>query len=127
MALYPTTVIDNATLAQEPNFINPSSLIVTPIDMTTAQMVQIDVQQMSNTQYFSLRAWVSQFQNGIAFAPGNYPVLTWAGALIVIYVPGQTPSANTFAIQVPVGTYWFNILNLTNEHNVFSFLITTLA
>lgn len=126
MSLYPTTVIDPATLALEPNIIQPGNLIVAPIDMTEAQMVQIDLQQMSNTQYFSLRAWLSLYQNGIAYPPGNYSVLNWAGAPIVIYVPGQTPPDYTFAIEVPPGMYFLNILNLTNEHNIFSFIIETL-
>lgn len=127
MSLYPTTVIDGTTLALDPNRILPGNLIVSPVDMTVTQMLQITLQQMANTQDFSLRTWVSLYPDGIAFAPGNIPILKWANVPIVIYVPSQIIPEDTIGILVQPGKYFLNILNLTNEHNVFGYSQTVLA
>lgn len=126
MSLYPTTIIDpDAALGN--NAIASGTLISIPIDMTNSQMIQIVLSQLSLTQDYSLRTWVSIYPDGKAIAPGLFPILRNGGLPFIVYVPGQTPPSNTYAIQVTPGSYYLNILNLTNEANVFSFNLIELA
>lgn len=126
MSLYPTTIIDpDAALGN--NAIASGTLICIPIDMTSSQMVQIVLSQLSLTQDYSLRTWVSVYPDGNAIAPGLFPILRNGGLPFIVYVPGQTPPSNTYAIRVTPGSYYLNILNLTNEANVFSFNLIELA
>ncbi len=133
MTLYPITILDAVDAVLEPNPILSGTETIIPIDMTTTLMTELTVFQMSNTQDFSLRAWLSKYQNGIAlpsigFATGgNYPIRRFGGVPIIIYVAGQSPPANTFPIEVTPGQYYLNILNLTNEQNIFGFTKTDLA
>ena len=132
MSLYPTTVLDAVTAALNPNPIQPGNLIVIPIDMTSTLMTSIDLQQMSNTQDYSMRAWLSVYESGIALPSdanpaGIYPVIKFSQYNIIVYREGQTPPESTFPILVPAGEYFLNILNLTNELNYFGFTKTDLA
>lgn len=129
MSLYPTTVLDVITAAENPNPIQPGNLIVIPIDMTSTVMTTIDLQQMSNTQDFSMRAWLSIYPSGAALPSddnpaGIYPVIKFSQYNIVVYQNGQTPAESTFPINVLPGMYFLNILNLTNELNYFGFTKT---
>lgn len=116
------------SLSTEPNLLPPGNLIVVPLDMTIVQMTQIMLQQMSNTQDYSMRAWISQFPGGIPLGSGIYSVLKFgAGLPIIVHVASQTPPENTFPVLVSPTEYFVNILNLTNEANFFGFLQTNLA
>lgn len=132
MGLYPITFLDAITAALAPNSIPSATLVAIPIDMTTVQMTQITVAQLSFTQNYSLRAWLSIDPAGIPLKPNTppdfFPVLgVLVGLPIVIYTAPQTPPVNTIDIVVAAGNYIFNILNLTNELNVFGFSKTDLA
>lgn len=132
MGLYSTTMLAATAAVAAPNPIPSSTLVAIPIDMTTVQMTQITVAQLSFTQNYSLRAWVSTYPGGIPLNPDTppdfFPVLAnMVGLPIVIYTPSHTPPANTLDILVEAGSYVFNILNLTNEANVFGFSKTDLA
>lgn len=132
MALYPITTLTPATASVEPNLLPSGTLFVIPIDMTTVNMTQLTLNQMSNTQDYSMRAWVSQFPDGIplpsSVGTGIYPVMKWDGLPIVVYLSGQTPPENTYSIEVPSsGIYNLNVLNLTNMANYFGFSKTDLA
>jgi hypothetical protein len=126
MSLYPMTIKDASTLS-EPNLLASGSMIIAPIDMTTIQMTQITLQQMSNTQDFGIRAWVSLYQDGIALGAGNYPLLKFGGLPIIIHTSAQTPPDECFPVLVEAGPYFLNILNLTNSSCYFGFSKTDLA
>jgi hypothetical protein len=126
MSLYPVTITDPATVSVGNNGIASGTLIAVSIDMTSTQMMQIVMAQLSLTQDYSLRTWVSVYPDGNAIAPGVFPILR-NGIPFIIYVAGQTPPSNTYAILVTPGSYFLNILNLTNENNVFAFSPTELA
>lgn len=132
MALYPITFLDAVTAGMAPNPIPSATLVAIPIDMSTVQMTQLTVAQLSFTQNYSLRAWLSVYPAGIPLPPDAppdfFPVLgAMVGLPIVIYTATQTPPGNTLDILVDAGSYIFNILNLTNELNVFGFSKTDLA
>lgn len=128
VSLYPTTVLEASVAAEEPNVILAGTLTVIPLDMTVSQMVQLNLWQMSIwTEDFSLRAWISVFENGIPYPPGPTPIIRYGGAPIVVYVESQTPPEHSIAVPVPPGVYFLNILNLTNSTNIYGFAETVLA
>ena len=103
------------------NTLMPSgALIVIPIDMLGVQMTQISMAQLALTQDYSLRTWVSLDPDGLAIER-YFPILRTGGVPFVIYIAGFTPPANTSPILVTPGSYFLNILNLTNEQNVLAF------
>ena len=126
MSLYPVTIIDAATAGSGNNLMPSSTLLAIPIDMTTIQMTQISMAQLSLTQDYSLRTWVSRYPDGLAIN-GPFPILRNGGIPFIIYVASQTPPANTIATLVAPGSYFLNILNLTNEQNVLGFSQIDLA
>lgn len=127
MSLFPITELDANTAAQGNNLLPAGTLIVIPIDMTSVRMTQITVAQVSATQDYSMRTWLSEFPDGVAIAPGPFPVLRTSGLPFVVYITGQTPPDGCYAMLVTPGTYILNIVNLTNEANLFSFSKTDLA
>jgi hypothetical protein len=120
MSLYLINLSDADTLSVDSNIIAAGTLICCPIDMQTVEMSQITLYQESDTQSFSLRAWISRFQGGIAI-PGNYAVPKWGGVPILVHTPSQTPPDDVFPVLVEPGLYFLNIFNLTNETNIFRF------
>ena len=117
MSLYPTTVLDATTAASGNNLIPSGTLLVIPIDMTVTQMTQIGLAQLSLTQDYSLRTWVSVYPDGMPIG-GIFPILRFASLPFTIYIAGQTPPQNTgYGVLVTPGSYYLNILNLTNEAN----------
>ena len=126
MSLYPTTILDAESAGLRPNPIPSGSLIVIPIDMTTVAMTQVMLVQVSYTQDYSLRTWLSLHPDGLAIA-GVIPILKTAGIPLVIHIADQILPPDVNAIAVEPGQYMLNVLNLTNEANVFSFSKTDLA
>lgn len=127
MSLYPTTVLDATTAASGNNLIPSGTLLVIPIDMTVTQMTQIGLAQLSLTQDYSLRTWVSVYPDGMPIG-GIFPILRFASLPFTIYIAGQTPPQNTgYGVLVTPGSYYLNILNLTNEANVLRFSQIDLA
>ena len=127
MSLYPTTVLDATTAASGNNLIPSGTLLVIPIDMTFTQMTQIGLAQLSLTQDYSLRTWVSVYPDGMPIG-GIFPILRFASLPFTIYIAGQTPPQNTgYGVLVTPGSYYLNILNLTNEANVLRFSQIDLA
>ena len=132
MGLYPITTLLPADAAENPNGIQPGTLIVIPIDMSSLLMTSIILQQLSNTQDFSLRATISIYPDGSplpttingTMSNGIVAPMRALPSPIVLYIEGQTPPANSIAILVKPGIYNLNILNLTNEVNVFAFVKT---
>lgn len=133
MSLYPTIFLTVAEASPEPNFMPSGTLVVIPIDMTVNQMVEISVNQMSNTQDYSMRGSLSVYPGGDPIPSssfegiGTFAVMKYGAYPLAVYVPGQIPPENTFPIQVSPGVYNLNILNLTNEKNIFGFALTVLA
>lgn len=126
MNLYPITILDAATAGSANNLMPSGTMLVIPIDMNDIQMTQISMAQLSLTQDYSLRTWVSLYPASIPI-DGLYPILRAASVPFIIYVAGQTPPANTKPILVTPGRYFLNILNLTNEQNVLAFSMVDLA
>lgn len=130
MSIYPISITDAATLSTEPNRISPGNMTCVPIDMTTVRMTKILLQQASNTQDYSLRAWLSLYQEGVALADNSiktYTIMRNVLLPIIIYTAGQTPDAESFSVLVVPNYYFLNILNLTNEVNYFSFIKMDIA
>jgi hypothetical protein len=105
----------------------PSVRIDWPIDLSDGGMIVVTLVQVSETQDYSLRAWVSQYANGVPLAPGYTPVYRGFGWPLTIYTAPQTPPPNTIAIAVTPGVYVLNVLNLTNELNVVAYNAITLT
>lgn len=126
---YPIYTISPESASASANALPSGCVAVIPIDMTVTRMTSILLAQLTLTQDFSLRTWVSIFQNGIPVnpQPNTYPVLKVNGFALVLYVPPETPPSGTIPIPVSSGKYYLNVLNLTNEANLFSFSKTDLA
>jgi hypothetical protein len=93
-----------------------------PFDLTlSGGMLQILLVQVSYTQDFSLRAWVSQYANGMPYPPGYIAVLKTANLPIVIHTGMITPLPGTWDISVPVTACTLNVFNLTNEANILGY------
>lgn len=130
MSLYPSITVDPNTAAASPTFVPAGQMILIPLDMTSVMMTQISLAQLSLTQDFALRAWVSPFPEGISVvaAPSNvFPVMRTGGLPITVYVSPENPPTGTLPIEVIPGFYYLNILNLTNATTAFSFSKTDLA
>jgi hypothetical protein len=119
--LYPSITLDPLIANLHNNVVPSGTLVVLPIDMTSVQMTQIKMLQISFTQDFSLRAWLSVYPGGTPLPPGYFPLLRTSGVPFVVYCAGQTPSPPDLASLVEPGRYMLNVLNLTNVENEFSF------
>jgi len=117
MSLYPIIPI---TPSGNPIIAPSGNLLIATIDMTTTTMLKINLTHLSSSQDYSLRLWLSVQPDGMALAPGHFPLLHSAMLPIIVYTTGQPPD-NTIAIRVSPGQYALNILNLTNEQNVLAF------
>jgi hypothetical protein len=121
--LYPTTTYP---LAGFPPMaaIDSSNLLVIPITIPALQGLMFGLAQLSPTQDYSLRAWISRTPGG-DFVPTNasyWHLNRTPDQLILVYdMNGTPPPGNILAIPLFVGDYNLNILNLVNTENVFSF------
>jgi hypothetical protein len=131
MSLYPTVVLDPTVAMSGPNLAPSGSLITLPLDMSVVLMKQIIVAQLSLTEDFSLRAWVSIYPNGISLItpawPDTFALSRMTPRPLVLYVRGQIPPDETILVPVVPGQYYLNILNLTNQLNLFGFTMSDLA
>jgi hypothetical protein len=131
MALYPTVILDPTVAMTGPNLLPSGSLVALPIDMSVVRMTQIILGQLSMTEDFGLRAWVSLYANGISLIapawPDTFSLSRMTPRALVIYVRGQTPPLDTILVPIVPGHYYLNILNLTNSLTMFGFTMTNLA
>jgi hypothetical protein len=128
--LYPSFVLDPVLAAANPNVIPSGTLALIPIDMTVTQMTKIIVTQVSLTQDFGLRGWVSQYPLGISLIvplPDTFSLSRMTPAPLLIYVVDQIPLPDMILAPVLAGLYYLNILNLTNLPAVFAFFKTDLV
>lgn len=120
MPLYPVIDLDPMVATSDFNLIPSGSLVTIVIDMIATTLSVLTLIQVSLTQDFSLRGWISSAPDGIPI--GHYmPILRVGGWPIVVYVPPETPPEDCIPIAVESRRYYLNILNLTNEANVFKF------
>lgn len=124
MNLYPVIIFRPAVVVRGPNLLPPGTLGVVPINMTDDDIiVQVKIVHVSLTQDFSLRYWVSPFIDGLSVMPhpGFFPVLRGNGLPIVLYshFPPLYPCIPVLIRRRAV--HYFNVLNLTNEGNQFTF------
>jgi hypothetical protein len=114
-----------------PNLLPSGSLVLMSIDMTTTQMTRIIITQVSLTQDFGMRYWLSQYPAGVSVigsSPHELAVSRMSPMPLIIYNVGQTPSDDRASLaQVMPGIYYLNVLNLTNCPAVFLFSTTDLA
>ena len=130
MTLYPITNLSPLVAAIGGNLLPSGSLITIPIDMTIAQMTQIIVGQISQTEDFGMRGWISLYPDGISLISGLssvFPLMRMSPQPLVIYIQGQIPPVGAIEALVKPGQYYLNILNLTNTQSMFAFALTTLA
>lgn len=123
MNLYPIIWFSPAVAVLGPNLLPPGTLGVIPIDMKDGVMKQLTAAHVSLTQDFSLRSWISLYIDGISLMPnpGHFPLLRGNGLPIVLYhrFPPIFPCIPVRVTKPAI--YYFNILNLTNEGNQFTF------
>jgi hypothetical protein len=127
--LYPHIFIDAVTAGNGPNLLPSGNLALVQIDMTVTQMTRIIVTQVSLTQDFGMRFWLSVKPLGssiISTWPRELAVSRMTPEALFIYTFGQTPDSGSLA-QIAPGLYYLNILNLTNCPSVFMFSKTDLA
>src|SRR3569623_119827 len=94
------------------------NLIMFPVDSSQFNMLQITLSQLSQTQDYSLRAWVSVYPNGTPLAPGYVSVLKVGGLPLVLSVFGLISPINTLLCPIALRQqYMLNVLNLTNDDN----------
>jgi hypothetical protein len=130
-SLYPYSFLDPVTAMNGPNLLPSGSLVLMSIDMTTTQMTRIIITQVSLTQDFGMRYWLSQYPAGVSVigsSPHELAVSRMSPMPLIIYNVGQTPSDDRASLaQVMPGIYYLNVLNLTNCPAVFLFSTTDLA
>ena len=99
--------------------VTAGNLLMFPVDMSQVNMLQIALAQLSQTQDYSLRAWVSVYPNGMPLPPGYVSVLKVGGLPLVLFAFGLIPPTNTLLCPIALRQqYILNVLNLTNEDNV---------
>ena len=131
MALYPTQTIALTDMA-EMNLLNSSSALVIPLTILPMHGWNIASTQLSPTQDYSIRLWISNTPSG-NFLPTNasyWHLNRYNDQQFVFYdlnapTPSPIPpSINIFPVPLLPGNYFLNFLNLVNAENVFSFLAT---
>lgn len=122
--LYSAFFIAPELASEAPTPLPANQCALVPIDMTSAQMVQLNLSQSSAAQDFSMRAWISQYPAGISLVTGlsNVFCLARSGLVrpLVIYLHAQVPPADCYTALVTPGVYYLNILNLTATPSAFA-------
>jgi hypothetical protein len=145
--LYPTTTIDLAQMAGMTR-LEASSLLVIPLIVTPSGVLRCAMMQLSPTQDYSIRGWLSRLPGGL-FLPTHASFWHFPRGYeqqIVIHdralaVPDDPPGpgdqlgpygqrlgglGTRYPLAVSPGSYCLNILNLVNGGNIFSFSATTM-
>ena len=122
--LYPTTMITIAA-AEGMSAIDAGSLVGITLTVRPRFGIMMAMAQLSPTQDFSIRAWVSDKAGG-NFLPTNasyWELNRSPDQLVLVYDRAGVPpvSGNIRLIPVAPGFYVANVLNLINLENVFSF------
>ena len=137
MALYPTETIALAEIQAQPmTLLNSSSALVVPITIAPLAGYSIATAQLSPTQDYSIRMWLSQTPTG-NFVPTHasfWYLARYDDQQIVFYdlagnpVPTPVPPClSIFPVPVIPGNYFLNFLNLVNAENVFSFFANPIS
>jgi hypothetical protein len=116
MALYPYSTVQPAEAALAAIAIPSGCMVVIPVDMTVRQVMQIILRQVSQTEDFCLRAWISLRPGGPSIGTFiTMPVAVFTPAPLIIYVGEMDLPMNCYPVQVVPGTYTLNIQNLINQ------------
>lgn len=116
MALYPYTTIQPVEAALAATVIPSGCMVVIPLDMTLLQIMQITLRQVSQTEDFCLRAWVSLRPGGLSI--GSFitmPISVFTPAPLLVYVGERDLPLDCYAVQVVPGKFCLNIQNLINQ------------
>src|ERR1700742_440466 len=93
--LYPIINLDPATATANNTVLPPGNCAVIAIDMTIVQMSQIILTQISHTEDFGLRGWVSVYPAGISIIkgmPDYFSLPRMNPRPLVLYVPSLFPN-----------------------------------
>lgn len=136
-ALYPITFLLPEDAEFVPNIINQGCMTVIPFTLNEGGGIIFSALQAALTEDFSIRAWFSLEPNSnpIIIDP---PILSTFSLLrtpfeIVVYDPSVDPPAplsNTTyqsLYGLPPGPLFFNLLNLINKPNIFTFGMTVVT
>lgn len=121
--LYPTTVIalpPDGMLA-----INSGSLLAIAFSVRPGRGLAFAMAQLSATQDFSLRVWVSRTPGGL-FVPTNasyWHLNRTTEPILLVHDASGTPVTPYKPLALPLlpQSYHMNVLNLVNTENVCSF------
>lgn len=129
--LYPTTTVDLAAMPAM-NLLEPGSLLVIPLTVAPGSGLLCSMLQLSPTQDYSLRGWLSRLPCGL-FLPTNtsyWHFDRYNEQQVAIYDRARDPLpatlGNLYPLAVAPGAYCLNILNVVNSENIFSFAAATL-
>jgi len=129
MPLYPTSALILPQM-QGINAIQSSSALLAPFTLMPGTAMQFSGSQLSPTQDYSIRLWMSVLPGG-DFIPtifSYWHLNRTADQLITPYDMSYPAPSGRYVIPVPLlpGDYYLNVLNLVNAENVFSFSSTEL-
>lgn len=108
--------------------VGPGSCIVIPIELAPKTCLDIicsqsPINDIANTEDFSLRVWISNANGGnpicsypsylASLIPNRYP----SAKFFSLYDVVKPPSNKLYPIGANPGSYFFNILNLINSQN----------
>jgi hypothetical protein len=150
--LYPVEVVDPQIKPDLPVVVAGGNVAVVPLDMGDAQMLKVDLTQVSirvtpalvvTGEDFALRAWVSEWPLGASAAaeqpgflavsravndrPGFLPLPRAPSRPFVLHTAAQTPPADALAVPAIRQRYHLNVQNLTNSSHAFVVTSTALA
>ena len=108
-------------LVEQMIMISSGTWIGLPLDLISSSQVQITLVQVSYTQDYSLRYWISLYPFGLPLAPPR-PVMKTAQLPIRVCVPGYG-AEDAMRIEVEPGCYILNVYNLTNQSNLLEFTL----
>jgi hypothetical protein len=136
-ALYPITILQPEDAEFVPNIIYQGCMTVIPFTLNVGGGIIFSALQAALTEDFSIRAWFSLMPNSnpIIIDP---PILSTFSLLrtpfeIVVYDPDVSPPAplsNTTyqsLYPLPPGQLYFNLLNLINKPNIFTFAMNVIS
>jgi hypothetical protein len=123
------------TLSEEGAFeyhIDPGAGIAFAFTLAPSDVKNVIIVQIApNTQDNALRCWVSHQMGGTQVVEYPINVAFWhanrvPNEIITVYDQALPPPVGA-ALPLAPGSYYVNILNLTNEKNAFSFVLTDVA
>jgi hypothetical protein len=135
--LYPISVLEPADASLGYNTILQGCMVVIPFTLNENGAIIMKAVHAALTEDYSIKCWFSLLPNG---SPINYEPPTNATFSllrlpfeIVVYDPATEPPGTLNGEEVmqilnplPPGQLYFNLLNLINKQNIFTFSMTVI-